>query len=71
MARSEGDPLRVSPTKIAPESHFPPQGGGGGRAEAHATEADSNELKAPKANGFAKGEATALQAFTVCVDDEN
>jgi hypothetical protein len=39
--------------------------------EAQATEVASDELKTPKKNSFAKGEATARQMFTVSDDNEH
>jgi hypothetical protein len=50
MACSDGDLLRVVPTMIALESL--PLG------ESQVVEVVGDELKAPKANSFAKGEAT-------------
>jgi hypothetical protein len=38
------------------------------RSEAQATEAADDELEAPKANGFAEGEAIARLTFTVSSD---
>jgi hypothetical protein len=40
------------------------------RGEAQAAEVVSDELEVPKANGFAKGESTALQTLTVGGDDD-
>jgi hypothetical protein len=65
MARNDGDPLWVVPTKIAPES---PPGG-----EAQAAKAVDNELKAPKENGFTEGESPHVRPFpsvvTASVDE--
>jgi hypothetical protein len=62
MAHSDGDPLRVVPMKIVPES--PPWERGSG------PEVVGDELKALKSNSFIEGEATAHQAFTVGGDGE-
>jgi hypothetical protein len=68
MARcGDGASLRAEPMKVAPNSPLlgeaaPPRG------EAQAAEVVSNELKAPKTNGFTEGEATACQALTVDSD---
>jgi hypothetical protein len=50
MACSDGDLLRVVPTMIALESLL--------LGESQVVEVVGDELKAPKANSFAKGEAT-------------
>jgi hypothetical protein len=63
VARSDGDPLQVVPTNIAPE--LLPLG------EAKTVEAVSDELKTPKVNGFAEGEATTRHAFTIGGDNEH
>jgi hypothetical protein len=39
--------------------------------EAHATEIVGDELKAPKVNGFANGQATTHQIFTIDGDGEH
>jgi hypothetical protein len=62
MARSDGDPLRVIPTKMTPES---PPGG-----EAQAAETVDDKLKAPKMNGFTEGETTTCQVLSVSGDGE-
>jgi hypothetical protein len=40
------------------------------RREAQAVKAFGDELKSPKANGFAEGEATTCQTFNIGGDDE-
>jgi hypothetical protein len=60
----DGGPPQVEPMRATSES-LPP-----GR-EAQATEAIGDELKALKANGFAMGEATICQTFTIGEDGEH
>jgi hypothetical protein len=40
------------------------------RREAQVVKAFGDELKSPKANGFAEGEATTCQMFNIGGDDE-
>jgi hypothetical protein len=63
MVHSDGDPLQVIPTKIAFES--PPWG------EAQAAKEVGDELKAFKANYFAKGEVTIHQTLSDSGDNEH
>jgi hypothetical protein len=59
-----GGPPSVRPITTVLEPS--PRGG-----EAQAAEAISDELKAPKMNGFVEGKATARQTFTVGNDSKH
>jgi hypothetical protein len=53
---------RVEPMKVVPES--PPYG------EAQTVKVVGDEGEVPKANGFAEGESTACQTFTIGSDGD-
>jgi hypothetical protein len=59
----DGGPLWVEHKKAASESFL--------QGEAQAVEAVGDEVKAPKANSFTEGDATACQTFTVSDDGEH
>jgi hypothetical protein len=59
----DGGPLRDEPMKVASKSFL--------RGERLAADTVGDELKAPKSNGFTKGEATAHQTFTVGGDGKH